>query len=358
MVDLWNWFHDFGYDAYLKNDAARLRLHGFFVPAYECRFTEPERSLALFTEGAALARQMRYHCWELFYELWVAEAYIFYIQDYRLALEQSIKAMTLAHQPQYSTCPCVGRVFRAFLDIHSFLDLDGNREQILAMIAYMEQNVALDDDTVVLIQRRRAGLCFEDEDWENARIEIMKFLDMIRGNLYREATVYAFLYWIAYRQKDYTQAYAHICESERCARLAGDDRTIGFALLAQALHLARGGDTDTAARLFAQGMDHYDRIAIKPRSAFYSVVSAYYEAVGQPERALEYLNKALAEEISIGSPPGIAECHLNRCRLKGRMGLPLDDELAAARAAAAALKKPAKLLAKLDRVAAGDYSED
>ena len=129
-------------------------------------------------------------------------------------------------------------------------------------------------------------------------------------------------------------------------------------LLAQALHLQRNGEPDEAARLFAQGIAHYERIAVKPRGGYYHVVSAYYEAIGESERALEYLERELKEEMIIGSAPGIAECRLGRCRLLGRLGLPLEDELAAAREAAQALKKPLRILSKLDRVAAGDYEED
>lgn len=358
MVNLWKWFDDFGYDAHRRNDPTRIRLHGFFNPGFDCRFTDPERSLALFSEGALLARQLGYPCWELFYELWCAEAYIFYLQDYRQGLAQAVKVFTLAQQPHYRSCPCVGRVYRAFMDIHSFMDMSGNQEQVLAMIDYMEQHIALDDDTVHLIQRRRAGLYYEEEDWDNARTEVLKFLDLVRGNAYREATAYSFLYWVAYRQKLYDEAYEYICMSESAARRAMDDRTIGFALLAQALHLQRCGDGGEAARLFAQGMAHYERIAVKPRGGYYHLVSAYYEEIGESERALDYLARELKEETIIGSAPGIAECRLGRCRLLGRLGLPLEDELAAAREAARALKKPDRMMSKLDRVAAGDYEED
>jgi hypothetical protein len=358
MVNLWKWFDDFGYDAYRRSDPARIRLHGFFNPGFDSRFTEPERTLALFTEGAALARQLGYPCWELFYELWCAEAYIFYLQDYRRGLEQVVKAFTLAHQPHYRTCPCVGRVYRAFMDIHSFVDMSGNHLQILAMIDYMEQNVGLDDDTVHLIQRRRAGLYYEDENWEAARREVLKFLDMVRGNAYREATAYSFLYWVAYRQKLYDDAYAYICQSEEAARRAADDRTIGFSLLAQALHQVRVGEADEGARLFTQGMAHYERVAIKPRGGYYHVVSAYYEETGKPDLAWAALERELEDEISIGSMPGIAECRLGRCRLLGRLGKVLGDELTAACEAARALKKPERMLAKLAKVAAGDYAED
>ncbi len=358
MVNLWKWFDDFGFDAHRKNDPARIRLHGYFNPGFDSRFTEPERTLSLFTEGAELARKLGYPCWELFYELWRAEAYIFYLQDYRQGLAQAVKAFTMAQQPHYRACPCVGRVYRAFMDIHSFIDMSGNQAQVLAMIDYMEENIALDDDTVHLIQRRRAGLYYEEEDWENARIEVLKFLDLVRGNAYREATAYSFLYWVEFRQKRFDAAYEYICMSEVAARRASDDRTIGFALLAQALYLLRRGDGSDAAWRFEQGMAHYARIAVKPRGGFYHIVSAYYEEVGDSAKALEYLERDLTEEMMIGSAPGIAESRLGRCRLFGRLGLPIDAELAAAREAARALKKPDRIMSKLERVAAGDYSED
>ena len=51
-------------------------------------------------------------------------------------------------------------------------------------------------------------------------------------------------------------------------------------------------------------------------------------------------------------------CHVERCRLLGRMGRPLDEALAAAREAASKLRDPAPRLAELDRIAFGDTAQD
>ena len=52
-----------------------------------------------------------------------------------------------------------------------------------------------------------------------------------------------------------------------------------------------------------------------------------------------------------------SNCHVERCRLLARMGRPLDEVLAAGRAAAGRLREPAPALDKLERAARGEPAE-
>jgi hypothetical protein len=48
-----------------------------------------------------------------------------------------------------------------------------------------------------------------------------------------------------------------------------------------------------------------------------------------------------------------ARCRLKRCRLLVQMGLPAEEDLRAARAAAAKLRHPEKYVEEIDRLAGG-----
>jgi hypothetical protein len=358
FVDLWRWFDGFGAEARRSRDPARIKLHGEFRRGWEYLRKEPSFAANIFLAGAALARQLGYPCWELFYEYWACEAYAFYQRDMNLARQQAVKAFVLAQQPHYSTCAVVGRVYRMFVDVYSVTDNLGYLDEIAAMNTYMEENVPMDEDTYHLVKWRQSGIYYDLDQWEEARVQTLKYINLVRGHAYRETDGYQMLHRIACHQRDYPTGYGYIVQSEDAARISGREQDVAYAQVAQAVYKRREGDHYAAAALVGLGCRFYEESSLTPDNWYYDSLCEYYELCDNAAQALAERDAQLRLMEKLGGQAALMDCRLKRARLKGRLGLPPDDELAAARALATEFRKPERHLAKLDKVAAGEFADE
>jgi hypothetical protein len=358
FVDLWRWFDGFGIEARRQGDPARIKLHREFRRGWDYLRKDPSYAALIFSSAARMGRQLGYPCWELFYEYWCCEAYAFYLRDMNLARQQTIKAFVMAQQPHYTQCAVVGRVYRMFVDIYSVTDNLGYLDEISTMNNYMEAHVPMDEDTYHLIKWRQSGIYYDLDQWEEARAQTLRYIDLVRGHAYRETDGYQMLHRIACHQRDYEAGYRYLMMSEEAAKISGREQDVAYARVAQAVYKLRESDTLAAAALLHQGVRFYTQTSLTPDNWYYDALCEYHELIGDTARALAERDLQLERMEMLGGQAALMDCRLKRARLKGRMGLPLDDELAAARELCAQFRKPERHLAKLDKVAKGDYTDE
>ena len=58
-MDFWDWYNRFERDAHERGDTERIRLANLYGEGYAFRETDPDRALALFTEGRRLADKLK-----------------------------------------------------------------------------------------------------------------------------------------------------------------------------------------------------------------------------------------------------------------------------------------------------------
>jgi len=357
-ADLWGWFNRYTTQAFMEGNPLKQRLALVYDQGWEAlRAEESERALALFQEGLDIARRLREPCWELFFEYWSAETYIFYLTDYKTGLDRAVKMAARAHKDAYLPCPVRARVYYTLLYTYFLMDALGYEDKIREMLDYMEREIPLDTDTQQRMQYIRAGMAFALEDYDACEREIQQYMDMCVGNTHRESGGYNMLRRIAYARGDVRLAFDYAYQFEHRSRRARLQNSVSHALICQGTYAQFLGQTERAAKLIEQGKAHHARYGLKRMSTYFDHLCQYHELLEEPEEALRLREEQLAEMREIDSVDYITYVHLQHCRLRGRMGLDLTDALQAAYEAAGKLLKPQQYLDKLKRVESGDYTQ-
>ena len=358
-VDLWGWFNKFKAAARANNDNERVKLVGQYETGMVYRFKEPEQALHSFSKGVDLARSLSEPYWELFFQYWCCDIYIFELRDLDKGLEKTIQTFLLAHKPPYQNAPVVGRVYITLVYAYYIIDAEGYADNIRDMLQYMMEKLPLDHDTLLRVQRYRAGLHYTFDEWDEAELEALKFLELARGIPMREDDAYQLLWNIALEKKDYERAIDYAIELEKASKRTGRDEVIALSLLGQALCKQKLKQPD-AHILYERALTIYEEYQ-GPQARginFYDVICAYLEGDDKPEAALDFRDQQLAMLVNTRKYSFELHCRLKRCRLLGRMGKPVQKELEAAYEATNRLKRPERDRKKLDLVKNGDYSED
>src|SRR5262249_30078351 len=138
---------------------------------------------------------------------------------------------------------------------------------------------------------------------------------------------------------------------EEVARRAGTQLELGEFLMWQALLSRRSGDEPKARRLARSAAATGGRLKEGPGELVYDPPCALHQGAGQPEKALKARTRELALVAGTGQFDYETRTRVKRCELLARMGLPLGEDLVAAREVAGRLKYPGKYLEQLDRLA-------
>lgn len=361
IIDLWKWFYDFRATARWKNDSERLRLFQHFDTGVWHRHRDPDQALAAFEKGVELSRRLKEPYWEVFFQYWCCEIFVHSAKDLERGLERCIQTFILAHKPGYLNCPVLGRVYRILTDVYYIIDAEGSADKMREMVDYMLKNVPIDNDTYLLLQRRRAGLHYTFEEWDDAEREALHYLNLSNGQPFRESDAYHFLWNVATRKKEHDRAYAYAVQLEKTAENnTSVTLEYGFSLLAQALYQLTQDNKEEAERFYNRAMAVYDDHKAIRSLDFYDVACAYHEKLGDAEKALSLRNQQLKELIDTASHSFEIHCRLKRCRLLGRMGKTseLKAALADAYEATKKLRKPEFYVRRFQRVENGEYGDE
>jgi hypothetical protein len=354
FVDLWGWFYSYAYQAHRSGDERKIRLAEIQNQAWDLLEVAPNRSLALYSEGVQLAKQLREPCWRLFYEYWQCEVFLFYLLDIQAAMNLAIK-LVVEVQSKYEQCPVYGRIYRILVDAYLSTDSVGYADEITKNLNYLESTLPLDKDTWQLIEARRTSLAIDYGDYPKALMHAQIYLSRSQDNDYRMMNAYELLCKITFKLNDLTTMFEHAKAGEIYARACNRLGGISEFQVWQAVYHYTAGAEDIARRL--------TRTAIRRATALHNIfcpdsLYEYYNKCNAIDQSLSVRKQQLDKAIKSGSAFDEAYYNLQYCQLLGRMGRPLTQEIILAREAIKKLRKPKRFLGILDQISCGEFSKD
>jgi len=340
------------------NDQAILRLVGLYDSAMNCAETDPDQALALLAQGQADAQQLDRPCWTLFFDHWQVAVNLFHKRDFKTALDRAVRCAVEARKAIYQTCPMVSRVHLGVLDAYIRTDPISYEKQVRDTIAYLQANFDSDEEIRSLMIARQYYLEMVMSRYDAALQLALQHLANAGTNNHRLVGAYQQLTDVCYRLDNPKEGLGYAQTGETQARRGKHHlRALVTFLAWQTLFTRQLGDSTAARRFHNVTLSHASQVGAKLYESYYNALCLYYELEGQFERALRLRDVELAEILETNSLYDEGKIYIWRLRLLTKMGLPLDKDLAAARAIAAKMTKPEFYLAKLDRVLSGDLSD-
>ncbi len=350
FVDLWGWFNRFEQDAYRAGDTERQRLIKLYRKAWKELEPDPAAGLAMLDEGRALAEKLREPCMMLFFDYWRAEANLFYLNNIAAGLDIAVRIGVEAYKPLHRSCPVRARVLFTLAKAYMMVDPLGYASKIYETLDYLEKEVELDEDTWQRIEGERATLANLQGRLDASEAAARRYLGRCQGNNFRLSHGYSLMCDISYDRRKFKEALDYATLGEEAARRAERKVAAIEFLCWQALLTRKTGDEEAAQKLYKTVTTNIAWYESKPSSQYYYTLCEFHEFKHEYALALQLRDRQLKEVLESGSIHKEVQCRLRRCRLLVKMGRPVQEELALARAAANCLRDPKPMLAKLDAV--------
>jgi len=356
--DIWGWIDDYYRTAIHEGNTRKMRLATLHYDAWKQFEHDPDAALAMLDEGMMMAEELNETWWRTYYTYWRTEAFVFYIGDLNRGLDNAVRTVVEIRKPEYDRFPAKGRVYRVLLDSYVFRDPIGYEDKIRDTIKTMEEDIPLDLDTRCLLQARRSQMANILGNYDEAESEAQVYLSMSQHSAFRLMHAYEILADLAYRREDYDRAieYAHEMDEQSRRSRKKSGIVVGYEIQATIARIR--GDEENALKFYRQKLSHEASLGTKRGSLSYDLTCRFHELAGNSDKAWGLRERQLAEIEGKGFFHSEVWVRLLRCRLLGRMGKPLEEEISATRKAISNLLKPDTFFKKLDRIEAGDYSED
>lgn len=362
-MSVWDWVRDFRHNAEARGDAERLRMLSLYDNAIDCHKTDPHKGLEWLAQARATAERLGERWWVLHLDHWRLQYLLHDLLEARAALELAVRATLEARKPEYAALPQRVCLHEDLIYAYIFTDPAGHGELVGGALEYMRGEVGDDLECRYCVQncatewRLRCGRLDEAEG--SAR-RALQMADADRNRYTAEhhaVAAYADLCEIAFGREDWGALAGHVEAGEELVRRRENPRKLAEFLMWRALLARRAGDEEAAKRLMRQAVARTARVRSLPFFGYYDALCAYHELGGDLRNAL----RVRAHELDTIAGKGrlYHECRTRvaRCRLLARMGLPLGDDLTAAREAANRLRDPAPHLEALARIDAGEAME-
>ncbi len=361
MSDIWEWYRDCKVEYRRRGDRDRLRMLEYHSEGFALQETDPQRTLALFTEGRQLAQRLGEPWWVLFYDVWRVIAMTTYLHDFAPALDLAIQTTLELRKPLYEGHPWKIAAYNELLSCYVSIDPLGDAEAIQGVIDFLEQEIPQEPcaHRYVYLHERRA---FERMrgNWEEAYRVAQGHLALADRDPRRSSVPWYTLGVVCdlalicshLGRWDEVAAYAH--QAEEMARTEKHSQgQLGEALLWQAVLARRADDESLAQRNYRAGIAHLARVALGLNREAFEVRLIYHELGDNLSRALLVCDQELQRCSGRGMLFYEYQIHRNRCRLLARLGRLRPADLEAAREAAGRLKKPGPHLAELEQLERG-----
>ena len=352
FVDVWGWFIGHRVQAQREHNPDLLRLVDMFQEMFESLEPDPNHSLALCNEAIGLARQLKMPCMELYYQNWRCETYLFYLRQLRAGLREATTLALETRKPEYERCPVVARVYRNLMNAYHFLDSYGYADEIAAVLDFLENDFPIDKDTWKAIAWERAWLAAANEDFEQAFDLTEVYRARCGDDQFYLIHAYTLLCWLSYKLKRFELIEDFAEMGEACARSQNRHESLANLLGWKAFALYRAGRKAEARRTAGEAVRQHQNVpTLRVHEA---PLMYYYEVSGDLEKALRVHRGVLDFELEAGSADGETQARLEICKTMAKMNLPLAEELALARKSAEKLRRPDRVLDKLDRLERGE----
>jgi hypothetical protein len=356
-MNVWEWVAEYEREAQARGDRERVRLARIHNDAYSFRQVEPDSMLALLEEGRQMARVLREPWWELFFDHWIVETFIYYKDDYRQVIDKAVRCTLELRKPGCEDHPLRFAIFCNLVAAYLCVDPRGYADSIHEALAYLRTEVPPRGGERFLLQARRHWFAFELGRYDEARVLALEELAMADVEpdrhlaRHHEIDTWKALCNIAFRQRDFDSLRSQALIGEERARSTSEYRAeLALFLLWQAFLARRDRQEERARRLFRQAVQRMSALGKMPDGSWYDAMASYHETGGEHEQAWAAREREVQECLGKGQLAYEAECRLKRCRLLRLMGRPLDGEVEAAREATTRLRDPRWYRAELEKI--------
>lgn len=357
-VDLWGWFWQYERDAIYSADSRRRKMIDLSRQGWQyVRVAQPELAYQSFMEGSRIAVALGEPCWELFFEYWACEVYLYHTDDHRRALDATVKLASRAHQDKYLPCPVRSRVYFILADVYFETDVYSYEERIREALDLIEREIPMDEDTHLRVQHLRAEFDFEFERYQDAEEKVMSYMGQAQDNAFRMRAAHNLLRRTAFSRGDLDMALFHAQQMEHYAKSTESPTGLSLSKLWQASYHFRLGNSVTAHTLYHLGVRLYQQQNLPRWPSYYDACCEYLEQLGEREQVLALRQAACTESDQKQSVYFRSYAYLQHCRTLGRFAQSFEQPLAGARVIATEMTRPDVYLQRLQRVVDGAYYE-
>jgi hypothetical protein len=342
-----------------RGDEAALRMTRLHAEGYAYRESDPDRALALFTEGRQIAAQLGDPWWTQFYDERRVVALLHFKQDFRDVLDLAVHCALQVRKPEFAHYP--GRFTAADNLIAAYLGIDpvGYAGPIReALDALRPELPAGPDEQRYLFLARERHFALDCDRLDDLHAHALEMLalgdtdpDRHRVAHFTEGA-YFDLCRIAHARGDGEALAANAATGEETSRRSGNQCELAEALAWRALAAQESGAEEHAGRFSRSAAALIARLRMPPTRGYFDALCAFHERGGAPALALRLRERQLETVSGKGRLGDECRTHVERCRLLALLGELTDPDLAAARAATDRLRAPAVYLEKLDRLGA------
>jgi hypothetical protein len=358
-MSIWDQFFEIREEFFRNGDEDRLRLTFLHSEGFACQETDPDRTLAIFTEGRQLARRLNEPWFVLFYDVWRVIAQLSYKHDFRNVLDLAIQCALEMRKPANAQHAWRFAAFNNLVNAYAGIDPEGYDEPIRQALAYLQAEIppGPNDDRYVMLTHKRRFLADADRPDEAYRVAqeqlALADTDPNRHNAdWYTIAVHNHLCGLCAQKGDWEGVASHAAAVEELARRVDQSQiNLAEALAWQALLARRAGEELPAGKLFRRAVSRMARLRRPPTREYFDALCLYHEAGGDPARALRVRDRELATVLDKGQLAYECRVRIQRCRLLRETGELRESDLAAAREAARKLKSPDKQLREIDNLA-------
>lgn len=354
-MDIFGWVAERRREYARNKDHARFDLAGVFHEAHVWGETDPDRYVAELKAAKLQAQEMDEPFWSLYYQAFYLEGLVHYKRDFRDALDLAAQCALAVQKPMFANWPGRFLVYNTMLYAYVFVDAWGYEDSIRKFIAYMDREVPATpnhDRLVFLI--RKTDFAMECDRWDEAR-ELCYSHMPIAEELGEPGYLYAIvsdLFRIEYERRNWEGMLAFPDVLEDLNRNTTHPNYLAESLAWRAVMARQRGNEEMAQKRLASAERRIARVNGAPSREYFLALAAFREVGNDYEGALAIRERELATYHDSGKLSHIAAIHIERCRMKKRLGTLAPDDVKQAEQAIDALLKPANVRSKLEQAIA------
>ncbi|MCU0499314.1 MAG: hypothetical protein MUF87_18325 [Anaerolineae bacterium] len=354
-MDLLAWFEDYLQRVEREGDQQRLQLFNTLRETFSYAEQDPQRALQVLQHSKQAALDLGEDCLALVFDTALCEVYLMGLMDVRAMLALATHATVEARKAIYDHCPARQYIYTRMVNAFFYTDPVGYADEILETFAFVEREYAQERTLIQEVLLRRALLNAILGQLDTARDQALQALAYTENDPDLERDTCLVIADVMRRRGDYQEGlvYSQLCADH--ARATQMYRTYLEQLALQALLYRLSGAESEAQTQWGLFTVFVKLLQLDPYFTTLAILSEYYEVGGELDRALDYNRQALAQAEKSGCYYAITELWIDQARLLGKADMPNREELNAARASLAVLRKPAFYQVKIERVESGDY---
>ena len=361
----WQWFEDFEAAALARGDRKRARMRQIHRDAYQCRETNPDRTLFLLAEGRLLAQTLKEPWWVLLFDHWLVHITLYNKCDYRNVLEPAVRNVLEVRKPEYAGFPQKLWMLGDLIQIYVCLDPLSFVQEIEQSLAELNVELPAETDSAgYLFLFHQLDAAVNQSRYDDAlrialQIRTEGQADPVRstGDHYL-IPIYRCLCHLYHLRGDWAEVAIWAVAGEELARQLDHKQPLCAFLIWQAVIAQSHGEKTEAANLYRSAISRMSRLKSPPERDYFDALCLYHELCGNPEMSLKMRVQEVETFVSQGRGYDEFDARLAKLRLLSRMGHDSRQDLLDARQMTRKFRRPECYLAKIEQITIDDQTKN